>query len=227
MSNTATSVPPVQQNETSTPEAASVRRSIAELERAFHAFGDLAFRRKMPMPVITIQTKGRKRVVGWFSKERWQNGQPKKLPEINLCAEHLAEGLENIAEVLLHEMCHLANYLDGVCDCSTSQYHNRHFKRRCESIRLTCQKGPRGWAYTELSPELREIVRQVSLDPEAFKMYRAGAEYRLATAQPERRFRRYTCPCEEKVIWASRGLDATCNLCLKVYVESPLAGAKS
>lgn len=204
-------------------EVASLCPVIAELERAFRAFCDLSFKRQMPLPVITIQTAGRKSAIGWFAMEKWQNGQPKRLPEINISAEYLAHDVEDIAEVLLHEMCHYANYLNGIRDCSSSQYHNRNFKRRCESIGLVCTKSRRGWAYTELSIELREIVRRVSLDPGAFSMYRTGPQYRLVESNPERRLRRWKCECKKsKVIYASRGLDVTCNKCFKCYKESPL-----
>lgn len=213
-------------------EQASLRPAIAELERAFRMFADLSFKRQMPLPVITIQTAGRKAAAAWFWQERWQNGQPRRLPEINICAEYLNLGVEDIAEFLLHEMCHYANYLDGIRDCSSSQYHNRRFKRRCDQIGLTCERGRRGWANTRLSPELREVVRQVNLDAAAFSMCRARAQYLLVEveAQPERRLRRWTCECKKskkskksKVIYASRGLNVTCNACLKVYRESPLA----
>src|SRR2546422_892366 len=46
--------------------AASLASAIQELERAFDAFCILVFRRQMPLPVITIQTAGRKRAAAWF-----------------------------------------------------------------------------------------------------------------------------------------------------------------
>ena len=158
---------------------ASLCPAIAELERAFRAFCDLSFKRQMPLPVITIQTRGRSSVLGWFSKEKWKNGQAFKLPEINVCPEYLCKDVEQIAQVLIHEMCHYANYLDGVQDCSSSQYHNRRFKYRCESIGLVCIKGRKGFAYTRLSPELAAVVRRVLLNPAAFRMYRDGPQYQL------------------------------------------------
>ncbi|MFO0966130.1 MAG: SprT-like domain-containing protein [Gemmataceae bacterium] len=160
---------------------------------------------------------------GWFWEEKWKNGRPLRLPEINICPEYLAHDVEDIAQVLLHEMCHYANYLSGIRDCSSSQYHNRKFKRRCDSIGLVCTKSRRGWAHTELSPDLRAIVYRVKLDPGVFSLYRAGPQYRLVAAAPERCLRRWMCECKKsKVIYASRGLEVTCNKCFKVYQETPL-----
>ena len=113
---------------------------IAEIERAFEEISRLAFKRQMPLPVITVQSKGRSSSIGWFWQEKWQNDQPKRLPEINLCPEYLGRSVEDIAEVLIHEMSHYANYLDGIRDCSSSQYHNRHFKRRCDLVGLVVSR---------------------------------------------------------------------------------------
>lgn len=225
--------------------------AIAELERAFRAFCGLAFKRHMPMPVITIQTAGRKNAAAWFWREQWLNGERNategghtgnpvqdggrasregRLPEINICAEQLGRSVEDLAQFLLHEMCHMANYLDGIRDCTASQYHNRHFQRRCHSIGLVCKKGPRGFAYTSLSPQLREIVGRVAINPGAFAVYRRSPFIELNRSLPElvqkgtRRLRRWTCGCKKsRVIYASRGLDVTCNQCVTRYAENPRA----
>src|ERR1041384_3014123 len=98
----------------------TIRPAIEELERAFKELAPV-FKRDMPLPVITIQSKGRKNALGWFVQEKWSNTKG-KLPEINICAEHLARSPEEIAEVLLHEMGHYANALDGIPDCTVRQY---------------------------------------------------------------------------------------------------------
>jgi hypothetical protein len=131
----------------------SIRPAIEEVERAFRELTPL-FKRDMPLPVITIQSRGRRSALGWFARDRWSNTKG-KLPEINICAEHLAQAPEDIAGVLIHEMCHYADALDGVRDCTVRRYHNENFKKRCDQIGLVCEKmRGRGWANTSLSPEL-------------------------------------------------------------------------
>src|SRR5438105_15150870 len=62
---------------------------LAELERFFLAYR-VWFNQKLPRPVITIQTAGRKSVLGWYAHKRWQQAQlGNLLPEINMCPEHL------------------------------------------------------------------------------------------------------------------------------------------
>jgi hypothetical protein len=184
----------------------SIRPAIEELERAFQELAPV-FGREMPLPVITIQSQGRKSALGWFANNRWSNTKG-KLPEINICAEHLARSPEDIAEVLIHEMCHYADALDGIRDCTVRQYHNENFKKRCDEVGLICQKmRGRGWAATSLSPELLSKVALVKINPEAFTLFRAGAEKKKA----ETKMKKWRCTCT--TIRAAVLGEATCNRC--------------
>jgi len=107
----------------------------------------------MPLPVITIQTQGRPAAPGWYAHQRWKNGKPGGISDITICSKHLARTPLEIAEVLLHEMCHYANALDGIDDCAPNQYHRKSFKDRCDAIGLHCERyGSRCWAQTSLTP---------------------------------------------------------------------------
>jgi SprT-like family protein len=187
-------------------ETASIRPAIAELERAFTALTVL-FKREIPLPIITIQTKGRRAASGWFWHQKWQNGKPEGLSEINICAEHLSRPPLDIAEILLHEMCHYANALDGIDDCSANQYHRKSFRVRCDAVGLICQSGPRGWASTSLTPELAERVRALGIDPEAFSLFRKGKQQ----AKVGSRMKKWRCGCT--TIRAAVEVDATCGKC--------------
>src|SRR5438132_560721 len=85
----------------------TIKPAIIELERIFTELAPL-FGRDLPLPVITIQSKGRRNALGWHWKDKWQNGTPGKLTEINISAEHLDRPAEDIAETMLHEMVHYA-----------------------------------------------------------------------------------------------------------------------
>jgi hypothetical protein len=162
----------------------------------------------MPLPVITIQSQGRKKnALGWFAKDKWSNTNG-KLPEINICAEHLSRSPEDIAEVLIHEMCHYADALDGVPDCTVRQYHNQNFKNRCDEIGLICKKmRGRGWADTSLSPELAANVSEVNINPEAFTLFRGTVKKKKS----ETKMKKWRCSCT--TIRAAVLVDATCNRC--------------
>lgn len=184
----------------------TIRPAIEELERAFKELSPV-FKREMPLPVITIQSKGRKNALGWFVKDKWSNTVG-KLPEINICAEHLARSPEDIAEVLLHEMVHYADALDGIPDCTVRQYHNLNFKNLCDEVGLICRKTPaRGWAATSLSPELGEKVAKVGINPDAFSLFRGGVKMKKA----ETKMKKWRCSCTN--IRAAVPVEATCNRC--------------
>jgi hypothetical protein len=193
---------------------ASIRPAIAELERAFLALS-AAFKQKMPLPVITIQTRGRRKLVlGWYAHHRWQNGEPEGASEINVCAEYLAMSPEAIGELLLHEMCHYANALDGIEDCSRNQYHRKSFKARCDSIGLHCEKmGSHGWAKTSLTPELAARVGVVNIDAGAFALFRKPRE----EAKVGSRMKKWTCGCT--TIRAAVQVEAGCHKCGQSFLR--------
>jgi hypothetical protein len=185
----------------------SLRPAIEELERIYVAFAPL-FGRPMPLPVITIQSKGRKSALGWHCKDKWQNAEPGKLAEINLCAEHLGRSVEEIAETMLHEMAHHANSLDGISDCTIRQYHNRHFKQRCEEIGLICQKHPsRGWATTSLSDGLKIRVATLNINANAFTLFRTTP----SASKAETKMKKWRCSCT--TVRAAVPVDAICKKC--------------
>lgn len=185
----------------------SIRPAIEELERMYKAFASL-FGREMPLPVITIQSKGRKNALGWHWKDKWQNAEPGKLTEINLCAEHLGRPAEEIAETMLHEMVHHANNLDGVSDCTIRQYHNQHFKNRCDEIGLICEKYPgRGWAKTSLSDDLKTKVQAVNINADAFTLFRTTPK----TEKSATKMKKWRCTCT--TVRAAVQVEATCKKC--------------
>jgi hypothetical protein len=188
----------------------SIEPALAELERAFVALTPI-FGRDMPLPVITIQSQGRRQAFGWFSKDRWARGNgngDSKLPEVNICAESLARSVEDTGETLIHEMVHYANALDGIHDCSKNQYHNKRFKARCESVGLICEPHPtRGWATTSLSTELRARVQKVAINKEAFSLYRPDQERQRAPTK----MKKWMCGCT--IIRAAVEVQALCLKC--------------
>jgi hypothetical protein len=185
----------------------SIRPALEELERMFKEFAPL-FEMEMPLPVITIQSKGRKNALGWHARDRWQNSKPELLTEINLSAEHLGRPVEEIAETLLHEMVHYANNLNGISDCTARQYHNLHFKARCDDIGLICEKHPtRGWAKTSLSDTLKNKVQAVNINADAFSLIRKTDKHEKATPK----MKKWRCLCTN--IRAAVPVDAKCNQC--------------
>jgi hypothetical protein len=212
-----------------------LRRPIAELER-WTAAMVLWFKPQfLPMPVITIQG-GHRRALGWFAWSRWETRDGAILDEINFVPEYLSRDLFDIAETLVHELAHLANYMAGIKDCSSFQYHNRRFRDRALAVGLTCERVPGyGWAKTALSPALRDRVARLEPDGSAFDLFRLPPAPRrqktagvtgLAVAggdrggtvvvrTPKRKLSKWTCAGECAAAWVASGteLHAECLDC--------------
>ncbi len=190
------------------PLIAEAERFIAEACQHFHL-------NILPSELtVTIQSKGRVNAAGWFAWDRWGN-ESKVLTtvdqlgsdvqvkremlapchEINLSAECLAT--EDIAMVLLHELCHAENHKLGIKDCDkTNKKHNKEFKARAELLGLNVlPKDPRvGWGTTELGSEGKKFVEKIAFKRELFALFRLPAEKREGAGS---RMLKLTCADEE------------------------------
>lgn len=155
---------------TSSP-ATKMKRIYSELYRAFDHFNKIFTDNSLPKPVITIQESGRKNAYGWFGKGFWyDNDQGAGVPEINISAEYLSRGVNGVLETLLHEMAHFYNAVNEIKDCSSGQYHNKHFKRAAEMFGLKVERsGNRGYAYTSLSEISQQAIDSFKADESLFK----------------------------------------------------------
>jgi hypothetical protein len=155
-----------------THDPISLRRPIAELERWAAEMVFWFKPQSLPLPVITIQG-GHRLALGWFAWSRWETRDAAILDEINFVPEYLNRDVFDIAETLLHELVHLANYTARIRDCTSNQYHNRHFRDRAAGVGLACERmSPYGWAKTSLTPALRERVAALQPDANAFDLFR-------------------------------------------------------
>lgn len=142
-----------------------------ELYRAFDYFNKRFADGELPKAVITIQEAGRKNALGWFGNGFWKDDVASvSVPEINISAEHLDRDAFGILETLLHEMAHLKNAVNDIRDCTSGQYHNKHFKKAAEEfgliVKRTCS---RGYAFTKLGSEAEEAIKELKPKKETFK----------------------------------------------------------
>ena len=177
---------------------------IKELERVYDALS-LKFNLKYPRPIITIQSKGRKKdTLGWHWADKWSLGN-KTISEINICAEDLNK---NPIETLIHEMVHYGNTCEKIEDCNSQQYHNKAFKERAELYGLNVEKdGRRGWAFTSLSDNLKNILKEINPNGNIFKLYRNEP---FLTISPTK-MKKYSCGCT--TIRCATNLQAKCLKC--------------
>jgi len=151
----------------------SVQPMMEKMENLFEIFNQKFFESALSKPVITIAGKGNMKASGWCTrKEVWADEKDGKYYEINICSEFLNHSVEELCGILLHEMCHLYNALNGIKDCSrTSQYHNKKFKECAENHGLNVEKcESRGFAVTSLKPETLKFIHNLGI--EKFDLHR-------------------------------------------------------
>jgi len=176
---------------------------IKELERIYDAL-TLKFDLKVKRPLITVQTKGREKALGWYSDERWELGS-ESVSEINICAEHLKD---NPVETLVHEMCHYINAQEKIRDANSQGYHNGNFKTRAEVFGLKVEKmGRHGWARTTIGESLQRMLDEIKPNESTFKLYRKTS---LKFTAPTK-MKKFSCGCT--TIRCATELEAKCLKC--------------
>lgn len=129
----------------------------------FKFWNRLYFNNSLATPVITVMQDTRGRAYGWFvPHEVWTDGTSDGAVEINMSSQYLNRPLTETAATMLHEMCHLYAYVEGIKDTSRmGYYHNQKFKTIAEEhgLVVTNSGSYHGWCITHLTPESEEALR--------------------------------------------------------------------
>jgi hypothetical protein len=154
--------------------------------------GPKAWKLRQPR-VCVMEAKRSRLILGWHSAHRWKQGAV-KLDEIVLTPASVSKGVFHAAEVVAHELVHLANAVAGLEDTSRQgRYHNDLFRTTAEAMGVIAAKeGIHGWRDTRLGEELkghvRELIAQGVVDTHVFK-------YQRKTARVEASLVRLTAAC--------------------------------
>lgn len=208
----------------------SIRPVIAELERyviwATEGVHDFEINLDDHKVTITVQTRGRAKKYAHFAAERWSTKEGSIAHEIAMSAEDLKRDPYEVLGTLHHELVHAVAHVKGIKDMAEGggQRHNKQFKALAEEYGLVFQildeedTEPRphktyGWAFTELSEELRhEIETEFQPNLEVFNLFRTLAPPRQTQAT---KMKKYQCGCQPKpfIIRSAKDVKATCDIC--------------
>ena len=171
-------------------------------------------------PVITIQkTKGR--TLGHFTTSRvWvdknnEESEETSYYEINVDPRWFnTRTPADVAETLLHEMCHYYNKVNNVKDCS-GNVHNKKFKSSAERVGLVVEKGKSvGWGYTSMSDELKSYMDEVVKPSEAaFEYFRSAPVKESGGGGRKKNMFKYTCPECGAEVKGKRDMTVKCGIC--------------
>lgn len=115
--------------------------------------------------VCVMEPKRSRLVLGWHSAGRWSQGVV-NLDEIVLTPNAVSKGVYHAADVLAHELVHLANAVAKRVDTSRQgRYHNDNFRETAEAVGLVVARHRTyGWCDTQLGAELKHLVRKLLQD---------------------------------------------------------------
>ncbi len=157
----------------------------SELHKAFELINKKFFESQIPLPAITIQSHGnRKLAMGWCTtKEVWGDKEGNhKMYEINLSAEFIDLSFIETMDTLMHEMVHLYNIVTNVQDVSRNgTYHNKRFLERALKsgfIHPNVKPDPKyGYSYVKLSPVTVTLLNEMDINQSIFSIGRREAGY--------------------------------------------------
>ena len=204
----------------------SIRPILEALEESHkHLNASLFGSSLKTQPVITIQSRGRKSVYGWYGCDHWKN-EVSTPAELNIVAEELHRKPGDILGTLLHEMCHQKASESKIKDCSRNgRYHNRKFKEIAEKHGLLTEEKSKalGFGVTKLAPAGRAAIDcLMSKVTDALTVSRIPA----VPGKSKSKMLLYMCDCGFKIRCGKSTLEATCNLCQSPFVNQDATNEK-
>jgi len=166
--------------------------------------------------VLTINKTG-KNTIGYFMPKEHQEhfiNTTKTLNNINLNTLYLKE--HSPYECLAHELAHFINYTKGIKDCSSNQYHNKHFKAQAENLLLSVEKTKKGFNTTKETEKFKEMLKEFNPNKEVFDICQNKADKKKVGS----RLKLYMCPCGVKVRVASEDFKGLCLLCNEEFIKN-------
>ena len=195
---------------------------IAELHKAFDCLNNAFYRGTLPKVIITIQSKGKRDALGWFSTGKvWDDGTQEK-HEINISAEYANRDFMEIMKTLHHEMIHLFCYENNIKDTSRGgSYHNKNFKVISENRGFYYPDDAFdkrvGWSFSELTHESKEIIKNFGLNEEIFSLKRYDFSTKNNSEKKKTNIVKWQCPCGNIVRSSKPSLKLICGDCMQPF----------
>lgn len=203
----------------------SIKPSITEIER-FCSFLNERFNYNLDLSnLIVLIHETKPNTLGFFRSVEcaniWNTSEEQKpLNSIVLSSHNLrARGNDTPYETIAHEFAHYVNFIKGIKDASSNQYHNKHFKARAEEMLLSVEKGQRGFAYTGETDEFKQMVSEFKPSQDAFKIFQ---DNKPKASKGKSRLLLFVCSCGCKIRTArneNKPLNAVCQYCETEFQE--------
>ncbi len=198
---------------------------ITSFQAAFDYFNQELFEGKLP-PVILNFSRSRAKTIAFYAPKRWEKGEDKgkALDEISLNPVHLGRSMEEIFSSLVHEQCHLWQFVSG--NPGRRGYHNREWANKMKEVGLQpVSRGGKetGESASHMIMECGGFQKSFQAMPEAFKLpWRVfieggGEEPKLKTKSDKVK---YSCEGCGANVWGKTNLKILCEKCQISFQES-------
>ena len=195
--------------------------TVSYLGKLYEFINQNLFKGELLKPVITVQVDSRNKSFGWWSTQKvWKESKDDEgAHELNVCAQFLNRSAEDIAETIIHEMCHQYASIHNLKDCSRSgKYHNKLFKYIAETHGLLVEKNDKsGWAFTSLASTTLELVKKfIDENPDKVIFRSPFAKGSVVKSSSTRK---YICPVCQASVRATKAVNIKCADCDEYMVE--------
>lgn len=195
---------------------------INELHKAFNCLNKEFYNNSLPQVIITIQSKGKRDALGWFTVGKvWDDGT-QDMHEINISAEYADRDFMDIMRTLHHEMIHLFCAENNIKDTSRGgSYHNKNFKAVSENHGFYYPDDAfdkkYGWTFSQLTDETKEKIESFDIDKSVFSLKRADMSENNDGTKKKSNIIKWQCPCGNIIRSSKEGLNIICGDCMQHY----------
>lgn len=186
-----------------------VSKRIGEL---FDKLNERFFNSSLPRPEFYITPTNREYVKFNQNAIAVYNRSISQKYEFNITSTILSMPMDKICAVIIHEMCHMYNQINGVKDTSRGgTYHNSRFKSTAEAHGLIVAKTS-VYGYSETAPNSDLISWCNDQFPKNWiDVYRYTDQAKVASTRPHNY--RYECQCCGAIARSGKPLFLICGNC--------------
>jgi|TARA_R100000789_G_scaffold75754_1_gene71328 hypothetical protein len=197
-------------NKTSCLNNNSLIPSLKECER-FILFLNKKFKLNLPDDYLITINKTKKSTIGFFMPKQHEEhftNTTQDLNNINLNTYYLKEF--SPYEVLTHEIAHFLNNIKKIRDCSSNQYHNKHFKTQAEKLLLKVERTTnKGYSQTSETEDFKKMLKEFKPKDKVFNIFQNQKDKKKVGS----RLKLYICECGVRVRVAGDDFKGLCLIC--------------
>jgi hypothetical protein len=174
---------------------------VAELEKLYAHLNAGLFEKTLPSPAFVLQPD--KKVVFKFS--------PTAVAMTVGAGFVSVKNEYDLACHFLHEMVHISNVASGIEDCTSNQYHNKHFLHAALAVGLYVYRHKtQGWSVTHLNESapgefqcpptaardrLHKLLQTLPITMDVIRGVQKQMKGHLRDNKPKPCFLKYVCDC--------------------------------